>query len=63
MIFCTECRYLDSCSDSGGGSDSCKHPDNIILHYNWRQQWTGGKRHPKKINKHNDCGWFEKRVV
>ena len=58
IILCSNCKYLHS--HGWGDYETCDYPDNNIVKYNWYMKWLKQKRHPKRINKNNDCKWFEK---
>lgn len=60
MKFCHECKHLDV----GGGLTEpaiydCMAPENCKKKHNWMMKWLVPKVKPKKINKDNDCGWWE----
>ena len=60
MTFCNTCKHLTV----GGGMTEppiydCMSPLNCKKKHNWLQEWLVPKVHPKKLNKNNNCGWFE----
>lgn len=61
LVFCSRCKY---CTNSGcisdPGRDYCEHPNNKINKHNWYQKWFKTMRHPKRINKYNNCNWYKK---
>jgi len=60
MVICVECKYFENISGlCEPGDDYCNHPNNLIYRHNWRNRWTKQIRHPRKINKTNDCEWYE----
>ena len=59
-VFCIECKHFKNTGYiSDPGRDYCKHPENKINKYHWCYKWFRTKRHPKKINKYNNCSWYE----
>lgn len=60
-VFCKDCKYLIKVSDE------CKYPDNISdkkrISVNWyeKTEWNNYLSKPYKINKNNDCEWYEKK--
>lgn len=63
-VFCKECLYL---AKVGGNTQwppvyVCDHPENRNSKYDtWYAPHVGQKTRPQRINKKNDCSWFEKR--
>ena len=53
-VFCGRCRYFFS-----EHLDMCKHPDNLKLHVNWRNDYKTSIKHPRVLNKNNNCKWFK----
>ena len=63
LVHCCDCNHLKECSFSyyEYSTYECHHPNNCIEKHTWHQKWFTPKKHPKKINKHNNCQWFEKK--
>ena len=57
-VYCKECKYLKSLCNEGLMYYCC-HPENIIVVDSWLGTYNKYKREPSKINKNNDCKWFE----
>ena len=64
LVFCKNCLWLKEniihygvCVDR-----KCEHIDNkadVLSYYIYSKEY---KKHPKIINKNNDCEWFEKKI-
>jgi hypothetical protein len=69
-IFCKKCKYLkpyEMINMYGYEYTDyyCKHPNNKVeeIKYNWLYFWKSKsfKKHPKKINKKNNCKMFKSK--
>ncbi len=56
MIFCNRCKHFYS-----KRIDKCLHPDNQKQHTSWRNKYATSVKHPSKLNKNNNCKWFERK--
>lgn len=62
-VFCKDCFYLESENRfKKGGTHKCGYSDNLKVKFNWYSPKTYFIKPPKKINKNNDCKWFEKLI-
>lgn len=56
-VFCKECKFFD---DYFRGLDaSCLAEGNKKYGFDWRSRFYTKIRHPKAINRYNDCRWHE----
>lgn len=56
-VFCSQCKYFDD----NPGDKGCLNPYNRNYDSDtWYEPSREGKRHPRDINKNNDCPWFLK---
>lgn len=58
-VFCRKCVYYNRGNYNYNTGDSCTHPKNSKLIYNYLKQETKRRYTPKKRNKHNHCSWFK----
>jgi hypothetical protein len=56
-VYCNDCQYLKAHRNFIYG---CQHPNNMHERRNWLRIYLIPNQKPEKINKHNDCKWFEK---
>ena len=62
QIFCENCKYLHEALYEGlSYVYECKAPANLKRKSSWRNEWLASVRHPKKINKYNNCHLFEEK--
>jgi hypothetical protein len=57
-VFCSECYYYQSAHLHA--NSECRHPDNRNKkNDNWLRRDTAKHRKPWKINKKNNCPWYD----
>ena len=61
--FCSRCKYMvvDDL-DTDLWRIKCNHPLNLIPKQDFYEPYFEWKRPAKKINKNNDCKWFERKI-
>ena len=59
MKFCSKCKYFESTKGYLTHFDYCRHPNNLSYSCDWKNKWRMSIKHPRKINKKNDCKWYE----
>ncbi len=62
-VCCTDCTYLKTlcCGELSGYNYCCFAPKNLKHEITWFERFFLSKKHPRKINRNNDCTWFEKK--
>lgn len=59
MVYCFDCVHLILVGHGKENLyDECHTPQNMERENNWKGEWRT-KEHPRKINKRNDCKWFQ----
>jgi len=64
LVYCKKCRWLKEykmpyvCYIDR----SCNHQDNLKHIPDYFDEKTGSDKHPRIINKNNDCKWFEEKI-
>lgn len=70
-VFCTKCKHLHYVVDSNHYRNECEkifsnikyeclHPENCDERFDWYNSYLISKEDPCKLNKDNDCKWYEK---
>ena len=54
-VFCKDCKNF---RDISYNKDTCIAEDNISYKPTWYRNIPYYKKHPKRINKKNNCGWY-----
>jgi len=57
-VFCKGCKHFYSRMAHKG--TFCEHPNNLTMKHDWHTEWKSYIRQPSKINKNNNCKWFER---
>ena len=60
-VFCKNCKHYESFWYMGYGADECEAEGNRKYSENWEGRFYRLIRHPKKINRFNDCRWFDRK--
>jgi hypothetical protein len=60
-VFCVDCKHFKS--GFGMIRDECEAEGNKRYKPNWESNYYYPIRHPKRINKHNDCRWYEEKSL
>jgi len=58
LVLCECCRYLRVERRTYSTKYSCRHPENCETEHDWCNIWSLPRKHPKIINRNNDCKWF-----
>jgi len=60
---CSQCHhYVEDCDYKETVVEQCEAPENTKVKMTWRSEEKSYLKHPKKINKHNNCPWFELKL-
>lgn len=57
-VFCKLCKHYEDNFDY----DECWAEGNLIYKPDYYSNWKHSIRSPRKINKFNDCRWYEKSI-
>ncbi len=60
-VCCTDCIHLKiiSVGMDPTWSYRCSVPKNLKHGITWFERFSLSKKHPRNINRNNDCTWFE----
>lgn len=62
-VYCFDCKHLKSENRfKETALHNCRHPENVSVKSSWLYAKTKYQVSPKKINKNNDCKWFEEFI-
>jgi hypothetical protein len=67
LVYCKDCDFYYSCVFESTRDHYCRHPNNVrktrvVSWHGISYSMDREVLEPQRINQHNDCGWYERRV-
>ena len=62
-VYCNDCVFYDHIVSLDDVYDNCEALENKIQKDTWKQKVYKYNSKPKRINKNNDCAWYQRDLI